>query len=712
MTTDEFASTIKAKYSSYQSVDNATLVSAITKKYPQQYGNYSQMDINGQTPNPAGGQLFDWLFNKVPKNAIGNGPDQNPSPLNIGSILDSLTSGIQTFGKATGAAITENMPGVQKAQTGAQNSANQLSDINTKLIALSKQKKAAGQDTSSIDKVIAENEAQMNSGNIGYNANTPAGAKLTPGQILGSAGEMALDILSSGELQDVAKGAQSFKLIDNATKARLAAMGVTDSASATSLISKLKAIGKFSLQSGSIGYGFDVSKNLQGGATGVAAAQPGWGALIGTLLPAALGTYAGLRTVASPGKTFDEILATKPEDVMNGKLNAEDTKTWFESQTNKLSDTASLKQKALTDQFTQANTARQATIDAQKTASKVEQANLQKEMESAAIGETKATRPTILKTFANASKTFGDLAQEAVDNSGLSKASDIGIDNIKTAFANEFAEDPELMNAQLSRIGLSTGEDPLAAILGKQSGAEVQEMSPTNKLMRQLMGEEGGKETMTVGDVQKTIQDLRQSMSGAARKGSRTFTAAEMTTSRTIAALSDALDKAGIDMSEANKFWAEWKPVQQEALRTFDPFGAKGSSGLKSGATALMEKAQGNQFTQDFFSKLEGYAGKPIGQDTQAAFEKLSAADQKAVSESSELKNAMVQAKQEMDAASAQIDKEAKTAQGTIDQQKVQALRKVSERKIRNNAIRLVAGTAIFNIPIVKKFVTSLISEL
>lgn len=547
------------------------------------------------------------------------------------------------------------------------------------------------------------------------NANSAAGAHMTPGQVVGSAAEMALDILSSGELQDAAKGADSFKLIDNATKTRLSAMGVTDSATATSLISKLKVIGKFALQSGSIGYGFDVSKNLQNGATGASVATPGWGTLVGTLLPVALGTYAGARELMSPGKTLDQILATSPEDVQAGKLSAADTKTWFDNQSSKTDQSFNARKQALNDKFDQANQARKTDLATSVSDSKAEQAELQKQMEGTAIQETKTTRPKILATFAKASKIFADLAEEAVDNSGLSRESDIGAENIKAAFSNEFSEDPEIGTAQMKRIGLSSGEDPMAAILGNQSGGsgEVQEMSPTNKLLRQLMGEGDNKESMTVGEVQQKIKDLRQTMSSGGRTGARTFSAAELTTSRTIAALSDALDKAGVDMSEANNFWKEWKPVQQEAMRTFDPFGAKGSSGLKSGASALMEKAGGNQFTNDFFSKLEGYMGSPIGDDTKAAFDKMSVADQQAVANSKDLQSQISKAKQELDAANAQIDAEEKAAGSAADKNKYEALRKVKSRTIRNRVILGVAAlTGISEIPQVKNFVSSLIAAL
>lgn len=144
--------------------------------------------------------------------------------------------------------------------------------------------------------------------------------KKTNKQIAGEAGGVALDLATAGT---AAAATKSFKLAQAAEK--VAAPTLATLAEETTLGGKLVAAGKKYAASaaklGGIGYGYDVSQNLQEGQTGTDAAKPGLGTAIGAALPlpVALKNIVGAAAKDSAPRIINSLIKPLLKDFSYGK---------------------------------------------------------------------------------------------------------------------------------------------------------------------------------------------------------------------------------------------------------------------------------------------------------------------------------------------------------------------------------------------------------
>lgn len=170
-----------------------------------------------------------------------------------------------------------------------------LSKQNAMLLKTIKVNEAAGKDSSALKREFNKNAdlIEKNGGTIQeFSDSLP-----TNKQVIGQAAGTALDILTAGSYGQAAKGAKSFQLLEKtlptaskvATKVVPGVAKVTKVAEIASKPSGIMTVkGATNIAKGAgIGYGYDVSQNLQAGEEGGDIFKPGVGTVIGAALPAA-----------------------------------------------------------------------------------------------------------------------------------------------------------------------------------------------------------------------------------------------------------------------------------------------------------------------------------------------------------------------------------------------------------------------------------------
>lgn len=240
------------------------------------------------TPPVSSGGGQDWY--SYVKGGANATPDTS-SDLKVGNqtivgggaakVIRAVTGSEVSAGKDISAALELNYPGVQDALKKAQDSNNQLGDVFKKLLQKSHDLRLQGKDTSQLDEVIKEDAKVL--GMTSIDNLLPDAAKKTPLQIAADFGGVALDTITAGALEKAA--GSSWKLVSAADKANLLKIGVTDEATAKTLLEHLGGTVKKIAAGGAVGYGYDVSGKLQNGETGPAAFTPGLGTVIGSAIP-------------------------------------------------------------------------------------------------------------------------------------------------------------------------------------------------------------------------------------------------------------------------------------------------------------------------------------------------------------------------------------------------------------------------------------------
>lgn len=247
---------------------------------------------------------------------MSNLPMQGSSQPAQQGILSKIGNGIMYGVKAVGNALTFSEQGLGQDIAGAvsnvlptsvtgQATLNQANKQNQETLnsalAQIRQAQVTGKDPSQALKVVSSITNQpINSVEDLYPA-----LKKSNLQVVGDAAGTLLDILSAGTYGTAAKGAETGKLlvksggaVENlASKAGIATSQkiITPAVEAGSktLGTTLKNIGTqtaiHSATGAATGYGYDVSQNLQGGATGASALKPGMGTLLGAAIPAVIG---------------------------------------------------------------------------------------------------------------------------------------------------------------------------------------------------------------------------------------------------------------------------------------------------------------------------------------------------------------------------------------------------------------------------------------
>lgn len=262
---------------------------------------------------------------------------------NVGS---AIISSEKNFGESMAAAATNILPedwtGV--AQMKEANAARQKT-IDSAIIGMGKAKAEGKTDVLGMYKKI-----------LSDTLNTPINTmedlypaiKKSNLQVAGEAGGVLLDILSAGSYGTAAKGATTGNLLTSA--ANKTAINVAEQQTIKNIAAQTgktiaqvtaeeamkkvvptvggaavkviaKETGKRMAVGAGTGYAYDVSNNLQEGKTGLDAATPGMGTILGGTIPALVGVYKGTKAVTKTlaPKFINSLIKPKTADFSYGK---------------------------------------------------------------------------------------------------------------------------------------------------------------------------------------------------------------------------------------------------------------------------------------------------------------------------------------------------------------------------------------------------------
>lgn len=131
----------------------------------------------------------------------------------------------------------------------------------------------------------------------------------------------------------------------------------------------------------------------------------------------------------------------------------------------------------------------------------------------------------------------------------------------------------------------------------------------------------------TATQIYENTKQLRQQISQPGKKGTSSFSAKDMQVNESISLLSDFLLNKGVDLAEANKFWAEYAPLRNKLIKNVQPFTPAGSEtkSLKTFADNLRKSLEGKDpYNEKFIRATEELIGEKIGnKSTREALAKL-----------------------------------------------------------------------------------------
>lgn len=287
---------------------------------------------------------------------------------------------------------------------------------------------------------------------------------------------------------------------------------------------------------------------------------------------------AGKASDLIKGRPEAEILTTKPEDVY--KLAPKEREVWFNNEKTKVNtqyETTSQQIKQRLQTQAEATT---------KTAE-----DLNKQLATASRDKVIELRPQIVKTMGEQSKTYRSLIEEA-----MAGKEDVSVSKSKLGqFIDANTKDAD----QAAQIKAKLGINP-----GPKGGQPV------------------GKTTF--GDIYDTAKSIKQDISSAGAKGTRTFTSDDLMADKSVKMLTDFMNKeGGIDFKDANKFWSKYAPIRDQMVAEAKPFNTAGTK-TKTLANTLSRVAQGKDVNnENFVNQMEGLLGKSINSENKAIVAKL-----------------------------------------------------------------------------------------
>lgn len=274
--------------------------------------------VGGTTPNTPSTPSDSFLS----MSKGGTPPTNAFSPSSISSFVSgafgALTSSEQGVGGEIAAGADTGsgaLPYEVHAGPSAQDMLNQANQSNaasdTNYIQAMHAKNAAGTPLTPTQQAVL-NHITQNSSSVGTQTDLFPHAADTNLQALGNVGGVAADVLTAGSYGAEARGADSF--------ARMAAAPVEQAGKQT-LAQIAKQTTARSLIGGGVGYGYDVTNNLQNGATGADALMPGAATIAGATIPALIG---GVRVGVAVSKDqaprfINSLIKPKAADFSYGK---------------------------------------------------------------------------------------------------------------------------------------------------------------------------------------------------------------------------------------------------------------------------------------------------------------------------------------------------------------------------------------------------------
>lgn len=227
----------------------------------------------------------------------------SPSDIYFGNtlVVGGPAAKILSGEKGLGETIASTANVLSKDYSNAVQSQVGLSDLQSKVLREISAKKSRGEDTSHLENILNRSNTAQELNKKTLQDISQASQKST-GQVAGELGQTALDVLSAGSFKPIA---QTFKLAKTAEEANK----VLKAEQALSTGQKLKNVALNTFKrlgiATPLGYGYDVSSNLQEGKTGTEALKPGYATLFSTAIPLTVGGYEATKVLSKP---FSEYL--------------------------------------------------------------------------------------------------------------------------------------------------------------------------------------------------------------------------------------------------------------------------------------------------------------------------------------------------------------------------------------------------------------------
>ena len=302
------------------------------------------------------------------------------------------------------------------------------------------------------------------------------------------------------------------------------------------------------------------------------------------------------------GKTMEQILATPENQIY--KLTPTERNVYFDNARNQVTS----KSGAIDAQI-------KADLATRTQASQAEAEALQRKVSVASRDETVALRPQIRTALAKQSATYRQLVDEEIAQHA---STPVSATELKQFVVSRFPDNPGMAEAVNGKLGL-TGERVAAPL----ASGEL----PTTELGQPIA--HGGQfnpsqADTTIGKLYDQTKSLKGDIGSAATKGVRVYTADEKLTDDAIHTLSDFMKSKGVDLKDANSFWAKYAPVRNQLVSEAKPFLQTGTQ-TKTFANTLMRVAKGTDVNnENFIKSVEDILGKPVGADTKSAVSALS----------------------------------------------------------------------------------------
>ena len=235
-------------------------------------------------------------------------------------VLKSIGSALISSEKEFGEAITQAIAGPLYQKEAEANNKRYLEAGRNMMI-------LAEKTDDPIKKETYMNTAQDYFDKAGRGIQDIMGEIKTTKQVIGSAAGVALDIATAGTYGAVAKGAKTGQLLSTSSKiakgtgagAAIYQKAISQVPSAFKALSSqgLKEAAKKTAAGSAVGYSFDIASNLQQDAEGLAILKPGYGALLGGVIPVGLyGMKAGKEGVKKGISGVVKYTADLPEEAV------------------------------------------------------------------------------------------------------------------------------------------------------------------------------------------------------------------------------------------------------------------------------------------------------------------------------------------------------------------------------------------------------------
>lgn len=291
--------------------------------------------------------------------------------------------------------------------------------------------------------------------------------------------------------------------------------------------------------------------------------------------------------IATQGRTPEEILST-PETQLH-KLSPSERSYYFDNQKSLISEKLSKTEAAV-----------KSDLQNNLQSLQKEAADLTRTVSQSSRDEVVRLRPKIIKSLSKQSAEYRRLVEEEVAGKADIK---VNTGDLNSFIENRFQDEAQ---AQAIKNRLGIMEDLLISSVKKGELPVIQSSADT-----------------TVGELFNKTKSLRQDISSSAIKGARTFTPAEKLTDDSISTLTNFLKTKGVDLKEANQFWAKYAPVRNQLISESKPF-LQTPIQTKAFASTITRVAKGVDVNnENFIKEVEKLVGEPIGKETKAALQGL-----------------------------------------------------------------------------------------